>query len=66
MKLLILSLLLTSCASKQTFVDCLDQQIELYGDICSESSTGYEDMNGSDAHFEGVKCAVESVKGCVE
>lgn len=43
---------------------CVAQQITLYGDLCAESSSGYENMSGSDAHYEGVVCAVESVKTC--
>lgn len=35
--------------------------VELYSDTCAESSSGYEDMSGSEAHYEGVKCASEMV-----
>lgn len=41
-------------------------QVDLYGDLCAESSSGYEDMTGSEAHFEGVKCASETIRWCLE
>jgi hypothetical protein len=44
---------------------CLDMQVRLYGDICAESSTGYEDAKPSDAHLFGVLCAVESIRMCL-
>lgn len=45
--------------------ECLSQQTDLYGDLCAESSSGYEEMTGSDAHFDGVECAVRSIKACM-
>lgn len=45
---------------------CVRSQIELYGDLCAESSTGYEDMEPSDAHRAGVKCSSESALMCLE
>lgn len=67
MKYLLL-LLLAGCATstKSELVECLIQQEELYGDLCAESSSGYEDMTGNEAHYEGVKCAVESSIICLE
>lgn len=64
---LLIMVLTTGCTSfsKTTVQDCIDQQIALYGDLCAESSSGYEDMTGSDGHFDGVKCAVESISACV-
>lgn len=53
-------------AAKAEINKCIADQVYLYGDLCAESSTGYEDMNGSDAHFEGVQCAAESIYYCVE
>lgn len=44
--------------------DCLAHQIDNYGDLCAESSTGYESMSGSDAHYEGVICAIEYAIMC--
>lgn len=41
---------------------CVEEMIELYGDICAEESTGYEDMSPEDAHFAGVKCAAEYMR----
>ena len=44
--------------------DCREQivaQEKVYGDLCAEESTGYEDMPGSEAHYFGVKCAVDSI-----
>jgi len=52
--------------SHKEFETCINDQVELYGDLCAESSSGYEDMTGHDAHYEGVKCAVESIKACIE
>ena len=46
-------------------LDCINDQLDLYGDLCAESSSGYEDMDPRDAHFEGVKCAAESIKICM-
>lgn len=46
---------------ESTFMMCVDSQVKLYGDLCGEMDT-----DGSDAHFNGVKCAVESIKSCVE
>lgn len=45
--------------------ECIDDQVDLYGDLCAESSSGYEEMSGSDAHFTGVECAVDSIKSCL-
>lgn len=66
-------ILLTGCASvpkqgRPTSVDlsCVTSQIEIYGDLCAESGTGYETMTGSEAHFEGVRCAVDAIKACLE
>lgn len=44
-----------------TVLMCVDSQVELYGDLCSEADT-----DGPDAHFNGVKCAVEAIKVCLE
>lgn len=46
--------------------ECIEMQTDLYSDICAESSSGYENMTGSDAHFDGVTCATESVKICLD
>lgn len=55
------------CASIQEnhINQCVLAQTDLYGDLCAESSTGYESMAGSDAHYEGVKCGAESVAYCL-
>lgn len=45
---------------------CLSQQVKFYGDLCNEESSGFEEMTGLDAHYQGVKCAVESTRACVE
>ena len=72
-----LVLMLMGCATRQTpiptddwvqkaFVEsCIDETIELYGDLCAESSTGYETMDGTDAHEAGAFCAAESIRDCV-
>lgn len=44
---------------------CIDETVELYHDLCQESSSGYEEMDGADAHFDGAKCAAESIRDCV-
>lgn len=68
-KILALLLLLTSCAHAEPRPDklaqCIEDQIEAYGDLCAESASGYEEMSGSEAHYEGVKCAVEGIKICL-
>lgn len=51
---------------KQIALECARDQTDTYGDICNESSTGFEDMDGGSAHFEGVKCASEAVQACIE
>jgi hypothetical protein len=50
----------------QVIEQCLKDQEEYYMDTCMESSSGYEDMTGSDAHFDGVLCGAQGVAGCVE
>lgn len=45
--------------------DCVTDQVELYGDLCAEESSGYEYMSGKDAHFQGVVCAVDSIQICL-
>lgn len=48
---------------------CVSQQIELYGDLCAEGRSCEEnskDCNVIDAHFEGVKCAIEAIQMCKE
>lgn len=52
--------------TKKEIIDYAQDHIDLYGDLCAESSTGYEDMTGQDAHYEGVKCAAESIKWFIE
>jgi len=68
-RIILLSILLTSCSSyikKSEVRDYAQDHIDLYMDLCMESSSGYEDMKASDAHYEGVVCAMESMKGFVE
>ena len=55
----------TSFADDQ-LEQCLNDQVDLYYDLCGESANGYEHMDGAEAHFEGVKCAVEGVHYCME
>lgn len=43
---------------------CIEQLTDLYGDLCAESSSGYERMSGRDAHYEGVVCAAEYMQIC--
>ncbi len=57
---------LPGCVSPNHVLDaCVLPQVSLYGDICAEDSSGYEEMSPSEAHFYGVKCAVESIQGCM-
>lgn len=51
---------------RESISKCVSEQIDLYGDLCAESSTGYQDMDGSEAHYEGVLCGVESIQMCME
>ncbi len=53
-------------AVAQKVYHCTQVQIDYYADLCQESSTGYEDMSPGEAHFEGVKCASESIKECLK
>lgn len=74
MKQLILATVLVA-ATANAFVDfdikaskvqeCAEQQAELYEDICGESGVGYESLTAEEAHFEGVLCAVQSMKVCL-
>ncbi len=48
---------------KKNINDCLNDQVKLYADLCAEE---YEEVDSSLAHEQGVKCAVESVKSCLE
>lgn len=50
--------------SFETLQDCIDSQVELFHDLCAESSVGYEEMDGTDAFYEGVKCATNGIKLC--
>jgi len=65
---ILLILFLVSCShippSEDEWKVCVQDQLDLYGDLCAESSSGYEDMNGDDAHYEGVRCAVEGIFYC--
>lgn len=62
-------LLLCSCAhaapNPDPVMKCIEDQIETYGDLCAESASGYEEMRGSEAHYDGVRCAVEGIKICL-
>lgn len=49
-----------------TVEQCIQQQVELYSDLCAEESSGYEEMDGPDAHFAGVKCATQAALWCIE
>lgn len=64
-----LLLILSACASypidEEDVINCCNDEIEYYGDLGAESSTGYEDMDGIDAHFEGVKRAAVGIKDCL-
>lgn len=74
MKQLVLLIALTT-ATAHAFVDfdikaskvqeCAEQQVELYEDVCGESGVGYEMLPAEEAHFEGVLCAVQSMKVCL-
>lgn len=78
--LLIIALFIIGCSSMKIIPDqeygividggtlqCLDMvtHVRAYGDICAESSSGYEDMSGKEAHFEGAMCMADSVRRCV-
>lgn len=51
---------------KSALDQCVEDQEKLFNDLCGESSVGYEEMIGSDAFFEGVKCGAIGVKYCLE
>lgn len=69
MKYLVLLFFFASCSSFATkestievskVLECLDTQVEIYGDLCGE-----EDTDGEQAHYNGVKCAVQYAKWCM-
>lgn len=66
MKLLVLLFIISGC-SHVTLEEkeCITDQVDYYDDLCAESSTGYEEMLAIDAHYEGVKCAIETVLMCL-
>lgn len=45
---------------------CINQQVELYGDLCRESQANFEGIDSFDAHRLGVECAVESINICLD
>ena len=69
MKYLLIILLLSSCAHKEPqwyeINKCLDEQTELYSDLCAEETNDYEEMIGADAHFAGVGCGVSAARICI-
>lgn len=69
MKTIILcAILLIGCTSvaETKLESCLNAQIEIYGDLCGESTAYYDEMSADEAHFEGVKCAVQAIRVCME
>ncbi len=67
-KLIFVCALLTGCAhgDRRSVYDCARDMVELYGDLGAESSSGYESMSGSAAHYDGIKWAAEFMPGCTE
>ena len=68
--ILLVTLLFTGCASfaapekmisQSKVLECIESQVDLYGDLCGEA-----DIDGSDPHFNGVECAVQSIKWCLD
>lgn len=47
-------------------IGCVSDQALLYGDICAEETSGYEDKTGTEAHYLGVRCAVETIAMCLD
>ena len=45
-------------------INCVDVQVSNFNELCSNSTTPYEEMSGADAFQQGVKCAVDSIKKC--
>jgi hypothetical protein len=45
---------------------CINQQVDLYGDICRESQVNFEGIDSFEAHRLGVECAVESINICID
>lgn len=56
-------LLAGNMKAKENTQECLNDQVKLYADLCAEE---YEEVDSSLAHEQGVRCAVESVKACLE
>jgi len=67
-KFILIALVLFGCASfaDERLDQCIKDQVELYYDLCGESAIGYEQMTGAEAHFEGVRCAADGIKYCME
>jgi hypothetical protein len=58
-----------SYEGNQTKVDQCVRMVSashMYGDICAESSSGYENMEGSDAHYTGAMCMARVVRACMD
>jgi hypothetical protein len=63
--------LLSGCASPargylwalEDLSACAEDQVFLYGDLCAEARDDSE--TSIDNHFQGVKCATESIKACM-
>lgn len=53
-------------ARRAELAQCFRDAVELYGDLGAESSVGYEEMSGSDAHFEGIVWGMDYAQGCLD
>lgn len=52
--------------SADSVAQCIQGIQDQHDDLCAEESSCYADMNGKEAYYAGVACAVEFAKECVE
>lgn len=74
MRFIPILLLLAGCSGLTTrselaqkkLEQCIEDQRELYDDLCAEIASGYENMTPIDSHRDGVSCATDSALQCVD
>lgn len=46
--------------------ECLNWQVDAYGDLCAEAREEPYRGGEIEAHYEGVKCAADAVRTCLQ